>query len=265
MLQPGTAHQLCKGKNLQQTKKQTKKQTNLVNIQPPWPHSTVVNRITHRYRYVWCSLGLSAVSAYLRVWRSRVHVQVGIGQRFSVRVATTGAYIHGPSGDIFWKDLACWGQQRLWRAWGERCRHQWLVQVVKLAIISCTLSWVAEVCFLFSWRSLDRGPGDRSFAAHNRSFTGYTWKDITGHFTRWRYPYHYLFVPLLKHRSSVVHSPSVDCAAAFHISWSSLQDDLLMTPLCDRTLIGAHCGVCAESKGSLNKQTDTFIMTIYFM
>ena len=90
-------------------------------------------------------MGPLAASAYLRVWRSPVRVQVGIGQSFSVCVAATGAgvtQIHGFSGDIFREDLGCWGHQRLSCAWGERCGHQWLVKVVKLALV-----WILQTYF----------------------------------------------------------------------------------------------------------------------
>lgn len=83
-------------------------------------------------------MGPLAASAYLRVWRSPVRVQVGIGQSLSVCVAATGAgvtQIHGFSGNIFREDLGCWGHHRLRCACVERCRHQWLVKVVKLVLV----------------------------------------------------------------------------------------------------------------------------------
>lgn len=92
-------------------------------------------------------MGPLAASAYLRVWRSPVRVQVGIGQSLSVCVAATGAgvtQIHGFSGDIFREDLGCWGHQRLRCACVERCRHQWLVKVVKLALVCRTRTDMTE-------------------------------------------------------------------------------------------------------------------------
>ena len=101
------ARWLCKGKNFHK-EKQTNKNKNKTKELAQYP-ATLAARfsVNNPQIKVWCSLGLSAVPAYLRVGRSRVHVQVGICQRFSIRVAATGAYIHGPSGDIFREDLAC--------------------------------------------------------------------------------------------------------------------------------------------------------------